>query len=75
MSGLADPFGLLRDAAYFPDASILEPMLVLIGWAVIAVSGLIAASRLLGRGPGTPDPPRPVTAAEVAKARAASADG
>ncbi len=60
---------LLRDAAYFPDASKLEPLLVLIGWAVLAVGGLIVASRLLGRGPGTPDPVRPVTAA------AASADG
>jgi hypothetical protein len=63
---------LLRDAAYFPDASRLESLLVLIAWAVVAIGGLIVASRLLGRGPGTPDPPRPVTAAEAA---AASADG
>ncbi len=63
---------LLRGAAYFPDASKLGSLLVLIGWAVVAVAGLILACRLLGRGPGTPDPPRPVTAAEAA---AASADG
>jgi hypothetical protein len=63
---------LLRDAAYFPDASRAESMAVLIAWAVVAIGGLIAASRLLGRGPGTPDAPRPVTAAEAA---AASADG
>ena len=63
---------LLRTTAYFPGASRLEPMLVLSGWAVAAVGGLVIAGRLLGRGPGTLDPPRPVTAAEAA---AASADG
>jgi hypothetical protein len=42
----------LRTSAYFPDASRLEPLVVLICWAVLAVAGLLLASRLLHRGPG-----------------------
>ncbi len=45
--------GLLRTAAYFPAAMWTEPLLVLGGWALVAVTGLIVASRLLGRGPGS----------------------
>ena len=63
---------LLRSAAYFPAASRLEPLLVLSGWAVVSIGGLVIASHLLGRGPGTPDPARPTVAAAPA---AASADG
>jgi hypothetical protein len=44
--------GLLRTSAYFPQASRLEPALVLAGWAVCAVGGLLISSRLLHRGPG-----------------------
>ena len=44
---------LLRSSAYFPAASRLEPLLVLSGWAFVAVAGLIVSSRLLGRGPGS----------------------
>jgi hypothetical protein len=66
--------GLLRTSAYFPAASRLEPILVLGGWAVTAVGGLLIASRLLGRGPGTLDPPRPAAAAAPVPS-AESADG
>jgi hypothetical protein len=61
---------LLRSTAYFPNASRLEPMLVLIGWAVLAVAGLLLASRLLKRGPGTLDPPRPVTGSPASRSAA-----
>jgi hypothetical protein len=44
--------GLLRTSAYFPQASRLEPALVLSGWAACALGGLLISSRLLHRGPG-----------------------
>ena len=43
---------LLRSSAYFPDASRLEPLVVLLSWAVLSVGALLLASRLLHRGPG-----------------------
>ncbi len=46
---------LLRSSAYFPNASRLEPFLVLLTWAVLSVAGLLVAARLLGRGPGSPE--------------------
>ncbi|MTD16235.1 ABC transporter permease [Nakamurella sp. YIM 132087] len=36
---------LLRDAAYFPDASVWGPVLVLLGWMVLGAIGLTVAAR------------------------------
>lgn len=66
---------LLRTSAYFPGAPRLEPALVLTGWAVAAVGGLLIATRVLGRGPGTPDPPRPEKASPPLAGSGGSADG
>lgn len=46
----------LRTSAYFPSASRLEPLLVLISWAVLSVAGLLIFSRLRHRGPGDEEP-------------------
>jgi len=42
----------LRSAAYFPDTQHLEPVLVLLAWAVGTSAVLVAVSRLRGRSPG-----------------------
>ena len=59
---------LLRSSAYFPYASRLEPLLVLAGWMVVSVGGLLLACRLLGRGPGSPDQPAQAASPDPAAA-------
>ncbi|MBF5081553.1 hypothetical protein [Quadrisphaera sp. INWT6] len=42
----------LRSAAYFPGSQHLEPVLVLVAWAVVTSAVLVVVSRRRGRSPG-----------------------
>ena len=46
---------LVRTAAYFPEASVWAPLLVLLGWAVLGAAGVILGKVRVGGGHGAAD--------------------
>jgi hypothetical protein len=52
----------LRDSVYFPNYQHAQPIVVLVTWAAVLFSAMVAVSHKLGRSPGEPGPAQPAGA-------------